>query len=83
MTEQLNFEKMGGLVPAVIQDAQTGQVLMVGFMNKEALQKTVRRKKGHVLEQDKKKTLAKRRNFRKLSGSRFDAQRLRYGCRVD
>jgi len=37
----LNFEKAGGLIPAVIQDAATGKVLMVGFMNKEAYQKTV------------------------------------------
>lgn len=32
----LNFEKMGGLVPFVLQHAYTGQVLMVGFLNAEA-----------------------------------------------
>jgi phosphoribosyl-ATP pyrophosphohydrolase/phosphoribosyl-AMP cyclohydrolase len=37
---QINFEKMGGLVPAVVQDIETLKVLMVGFMNNEALQKT-------------------------------------------
>ena len=37
----LNFSKAGGLIPAVVQDAATDRVLMVGFMNKEALQKTV------------------------------------------
>ena len=31
----------GGLLPAVIQDAQTGAVLMVGYMNREALQRTI------------------------------------------
>lgn len=36
----LNFDKLGGLVPAVVQDAQTLQVLMVGFMNEEAFNKT-------------------------------------------
>lgn len=36
----LNFEKMGGLVPAIIQDARTKNVLMLGFMNKEAFEKT-------------------------------------------
>lgn len=36
----LDFEKMGGLVPAIIQDARTKNVLMLGFMNKEALEKT-------------------------------------------
>ena len=37
----LDFEKSGGLVTAVIQDHQTGRVLMVGFMNEEAFRKTV------------------------------------------
>jgi len=36
----LDFDKMGGLVPAVIQDEQTSQVLMLGYMNQEALEKT-------------------------------------------
>ncbi|HEY4611951.1 MAG TPA: bifunctional phosphoribosyl-AMP cyclohydrolase/phosphoribosyl-ATP diphosphatase HisIE [Bacteroidota bacterium] len=40
MTDQLNFSKLNGLVPAVIQDAATRQVLMVGFMNREAAEKT-------------------------------------------
>jgi len=42
---KLNFEKLNGLVPAVIQDSRTNQVLMVGFMNKEALEKTLAEKK--------------------------------------
>ncbi|MFD2516049.1 bifunctional phosphoribosyl-AMP cyclohydrolase/phosphoribosyl-ATP diphosphatase HisIE [Pontibacter locisalis] len=37
---ELDFEKSGGLVPAVIQDNVTNQVLMLGYMNKEALEKT-------------------------------------------
>ena len=37
----INFEKMGGLVPAIIQDNVTRKVLMLGFMNKEAYDKTV------------------------------------------
>jgi len=37
----VNFEKMGGLVPAIVQDATTGEVLMVAFMNKEAWSETV------------------------------------------
>ena len=36
----LDFEKSGGLIPAIIQDNTTGQVLMLGFMNAEALEKT-------------------------------------------
>jgi len=39
---EINFEKMQGLAPAVIQDAATRELLMVGFMNREALEKTLR-----------------------------------------
>ncbi len=37
----LDFNKLGGLVPAVIQDAASGRVLMLGFMNEEAWKRTV------------------------------------------
>ena len=39
---EIAFEKGGGLVPAIIQDGRTGQVLMLGFMNAEALAETQR-----------------------------------------
>lgn len=38
---EINFDKMEGLVPAIIQDAVTNKVLMLGFMNEEAYKKTV------------------------------------------
>lgn len=38
---KIDFEKQGGLVPAIVQDAATGKVLMLGYMNQEAYQKTV------------------------------------------
>jgi phosphoribosyl-ATP pyrophosphohydrolase/phosphoribosyl-AMP cyclohydrolase len=41
----IDFEKGGGLVPAIIQDAETKNVLMLGYMNKEAYQKTLDTKK--------------------------------------
>lgn len=37
----LDFEKCGGLIPAIVQDADTRVVLMLGFMNEEALRKTI------------------------------------------
>lgn len=37
----IDFGKGNGLVPAVIQDYQSGEILMLGFMNQEALQKTL------------------------------------------
>jgi phosphoribosyl-AMP cyclohydrolase len=39
---EIAFEKSGGLVPAIIQDTRTGEVLMLGFMNAEALAETQR-----------------------------------------
>src|SRR3984893_10065650 len=39
---EIDFDKMQGLAPAVIQDERTGELLMVGFMNSEALDKTLR-----------------------------------------
>ena len=38
---KLDFEKMGGLIPAIIQDNMTNKVLMLGFMNEEAYRKTL------------------------------------------
>ena len=37
----IDFEKSGGLVPAIIQDAVTKNVLMLGYMNQEAYEKTM------------------------------------------
>jgi phosphoribosyl-AMP cyclohydrolase len=39
---EIAFEKGGGLVPAIIQDGRTGQILMLGFMNADALAETRR-----------------------------------------
>lgn len=41
MSLQLDFSKLNGLVPAVVQDVTTGEVLMVGFMNEEAWETTL------------------------------------------
>jgi len=41
MNPQLDFDKLGGLIPAVVQNASDSEVLMVGFMNQEALDKTL------------------------------------------
>lgn len=39
--EKLNFDKGSGLIPAIVVDENTGQVLMLGFMNRDSLQKTL------------------------------------------
>ncbi|MGL4978163.1 MAG: bifunctional phosphoribosyl-AMP cyclohydrolase/phosphoribosyl-ATP diphosphatase HisIE, partial [Plesiomonas sp.] len=45
LTEQqrasINWEKVNGLLPAIVQHAQNGQVLMLGYLNQEALEKTL------------------------------------------
>src|SRR5690348_18465186 len=46
MRLQLDFDKQNGLITAVVQDANTGRVLMVGFMNQAAFDKTI--ETGHV-----------------------------------
>jgi len=38
---EIDFEKMQGLVPAVVQDATNGELLMLGFMNQQALEMTL------------------------------------------
>jgi phosphoribosyl-ATP pyrophosphohydrolase/phosphoribosyl-AMP cyclohydrolase len=44
MLEKIDFEKTNGLVPAIIQDEKTLQVLMLGYMNKEAYELTLAKK---------------------------------------
>ncbi len=39
--DQLDFDKSGGLIPAIVQDEATRQVLMLGYMNRDALQATL------------------------------------------
>jgi phosphoribosyl-ATP pyrophosphohydrolase/phosphoribosyl-AMP cyclohydrolase len=40
--EEIDFNKMQGLLPAIVQDAASGEVLMLGFMNREAYEQTLR-----------------------------------------
>jgi len=42
---KLDFNKSGGLIPCIVQDAVTEKVIMLGYMNKEALDKTLEEKK--------------------------------------
>jgi phosphoribosyl-AMP cyclohydrolase len=41
MNPEIDFDKMRGLAPAIVQDAETAAVLMLGFMNHEAFQRTL------------------------------------------
>lgn len=55
MQEKIDFEKMGGLIPVISQDYQTGEVLMLGFMDKKALEKTIETKKATYWSRSRKK----------------------------
>ena len=59
MINDLLWEKQNGLVPCVIQDAATGMVLMLGFMNKEALQQTIDTKLVTFFSRSKKRLWVK------------------------
>src|SRR5438309_338918 len=41
MNPELDFEKMNGLLPVVVQDSSCDEILMVGFMNREAFDRTI------------------------------------------
>ena len=57
---KLDFEKMGGLIPAIVQDYNTNKVLMLGFMNEEAYEETKTTGKVTILQPNEKPYLDER-----------------------
>lgn len=57
--KQIDFEKLGGLVPCIVQDADSNIVLMLGFMNAEALQKTIAEKRVTFFSRSKQRLWTK------------------------
>ena len=55
----INFTKLNGLVPCIVQDAGTSKVLMLGFMNEEAYQKTVQDKRVTFFSRSKQRLWTK------------------------
>ena len=55
LLNKIDFEKGDGLVPVVTQDANTGKVLMVAYVNKEALEKTFETGFAHYYSRSRKK----------------------------
>jgi phosphoribosyl-ATP pyrophosphohydrolase/phosphoribosyl-AMP cyclohydrolase len=53
--EKLEFAKGDGLLPAVVQDADSGAVLMLGYMNREALEQTLARKRAVFYSRSKQR----------------------------
>jgi phosphoribosyl-ATP pyrophosphohydrolase/phosphoribosyl-AMP cyclohydrolase len=59
VNRKINFSKLDGLVPCVVQDASTFRVLMLGFMNEEAYEKTLLEKKVTFFSRTKKRLWTK------------------------
>lgn len=76
----LNFEKYSeGLIPAIIQDANTLKVLMLGFMNKEAFEKTKKDKRVTFYSRSKQRLWTKG----ETSGNFLDVVELTEDCDID
>src|SRR5271155_2529492 len=76
---ELDFEKENGLIPAIVQDAVNGEVLMLGFMNREALAKTSETGFVTFYSRSRKKLWTKGES----SGQRLLLRELRVDCDLD
>ncbi len=76
---KLNFKKGSGLLPAIIQDNITQQVLMLGFMNEEALSKTQKEKRVTFFSRSKNRLWTKG----ETSGNYFDVVTIKEDCDND
>lgn len=77
--KNLNFEKLGGLLPAIIQDWKSKKVLMLGFMNEEALKKTLKEKRVTFFSRTRQELWQKGRN----SGKFLEIKEIKVDCDRD
>ncbi|PIY07565.1 MAG: bifunctional phosphoribosyl-AMP cyclohydrolase/phosphoribosyl-ATP diphosphatase [Flexibacter sp. CG_4_10_14_3_um_filter_32_15] len=78
-SQQLDFEKQNGLVPAIIQDSKTMRVLMLGFMNQEAFEKTQKEQKVTFFSRTKNRLWTKG----ETSGNFLHVQKMHLDCDND
>lgn len=78
-TLNIDFSKLNGLVPCIVQDARTQVVLMLGFMNEEAYQKTVREKRVTFFSRTKQRLWTKG----ETSGNYLELVDIRIDCDND
>jgi phosphoribosyl-AMP cyclohydrolase len=76
---KIAFEKQNGLVPAIIQDHSTGEVLMLGFMNEEALAETQRTEQAVFFSRSRNKLWRKGES----SGHVLRVREMRIDCDAD
>lgn len=77
--EELDFEKGDGLVPAIIQDHQSLQVLMLGYMNRESLDKTLKEGKVTFYSRSKQRLWTKG----ETSGNFLHVREIQKDCDAD
>lgn len=76
---KIDYEKLGGMVPAIIQEAETGEILMLGFINQEAFDLTVKTGKVHYWSRSKKRIWMKGES----SGHTQEVKEIRLDCDND
>jgi len=74
-----NFDKMGGLVPAIAQDYKTGEVLMLAFMNQQAWEATLRTGKATYWSRTRQELWVKGQT----SGNQQRVKEIRLDCDED
>jgi len=79
LSTDLDFEKGNGLIPAIIQDHQTGNVLMLGYMNEAAFEKTIAEKKVCFYSRTKKRLWTKGES----SGNFLEVKDIKIDCDQD
>lgn len=77
--DSLDFDKGDGLIPAIIQDAQTYQVLMLGYMNRQALEQTLEEEKVTFFSRTKQRLWTKG----ETSGNTLDLVDMQTDCDSD
>ncbi|WP_375560757.1 bifunctional phosphoribosyl-AMP cyclohydrolase/phosphoribosyl-ATP diphosphatase HisIE [Bernardetia sp. OM2101] len=78
-SQQIDFEKQNGLVPVIIQDSKTMRVLMLGFMNQEAFEKTQKENKVTFFSRTKNRLWTKG----ETSGNFLHVQKMHLDCDND
>jgi phosphoribosyl-AMP cyclohydrolase len=76
---ELAFEKLGGLIPGIVQDQRTGEVLMLGYLNSEALEQTQRTGEVHFFSRSRDRLWKKG----ETSGHVLRLRELRLDCDAD
>ena len=76
---EIDFKKGGGLVPVIIQDASTHEILMLGYMDQEAWKRTVRTKRASFWSRSRKEIWVKG----ETSGHFQEVKEMRLDCDGD